>query len=37
MIAICYKGIAYPILWQFLPKAGSSNTAERKALMERFL
>ncbi len=37
MIAICYKGIAYPILWQLLPKAGNSNTAERKALMERFL
>ena len=37
MIAICYKGIAYPILWQLLPKAGNSNTAERKALMKRFL
>ena len=37
MIAICCKGIAYPILWQFLPKAGNSNTAERKALMERYL
>jgi len=37
MIAICYKGIAYPVLWQLLPKAGNSNTAERKALMERFL
>ena len=37
MIAICYKGIAYLILWQLLPKAGNSNTAERKALMEHFL
>ena len=37
MIAICYKGITYPILWQLLPEAGNSNTAERKALMERFL
>ena len=37
MIAICYKGIAYPILWQLLSKAGNSNTAERKALMEHFL
>jgi len=37
MIAICYKGIAYPILLQLLPKAGNSNTAERKALTERFL
>lgn len=37
MIAICYKGIAYPIVWRLLPKAGNSNTAERKALMRRFL
>ena len=37
MIAICYKGIAYPILWQLLPKAGNSNTTERKALTGRFL
>jgi hypothetical protein len=37
MITICYKGIAYPILWQLLPKAGNSNTAERKALRERLV
>lgn len=37
MIAICYRGIAYPIVWRLLPKAGNSNTAERKALMRRFL
>ena len=37
MIAIFYQGIAYPILWQLLAKVGNSNTAERKALMERFL
>ena len=37
MIAICYKGIAYPILWQLLLKAGNSNTAERKVLVGHFL
>lgn len=37
MIAICYRGIAYPVVWRLLPKAGNSNTRERKALTRRFL
>ena len=37
MIGICYRGMAYPIVWRLLPKAGSSNTEERIALMRRFL
>lgn len=37
MIAIAYKGIAFPIVWELLDKTGNSSTKERKALMRRFL
>jgi Transposase DDE domain len=37
MLALVYKGVAFPLLWMLLPKAGNSNTKERKELMERFL
>lgn len=37
MLGIAYRGIAVPLLWALLPKAGNSNTAERIALIERFL
>ena len=43
MIGFAYKGIAFPVLWKVLSKEdgsgkeGSSSTAERKALFERFL
>jgi hypothetical protein len=37
MIGFAYKGIAFPVLWETLPKRGTSSTAERKALFERFL
>jgi hypothetical protein len=30
-------GVAYPLVWTLLPKAGSSNAQERIDLMERFL
>ena len=36
-LGIAYKGIAFPLLWTLLPKAGNSNLGERIALMERFL
>lgn len=36
-LAVVYEGIAIPILWTCLPKKGNSNTAERIALMNRFL
>lgn len=36
-LAIVYQGIAIPILWSYLPKKGNSNTAERIALMTRFV
>ena len=37
VLGIAYRGIAVPVFWSVLDKAGNSNTAERKALMERFL
>jgi hypothetical protein len=37
LLGITYKGVAFPLLWTLLRKAGNSNTAERIALMERFL
>jgi hypothetical protein len=37
VLGIAYRGIALPMFWSVLGKAGNSNTAERIALMERFL
>ncbi|MCC6136253.1 MAG: hypothetical protein IT491_12910 [Gammaproteobacteria bacterium] len=37
VLGIAYRGIALPVFWSVLGKAGTSNTAERMALMERFL
>ena len=37
VLGIAYRGIALPVFWSVLGKAGNSNTAERIALMERFL
>ncbi len=37
VLGIAYRGIALPVFWSVLTTAGSSNTAERIALMERFL
>jgi Transposase DDE domain len=37
VIAIAHNGIALPIAWVNLEKAGNSNAAERKALLERVL
>ena len=37
VLGIAHKGIAFPLLWKLLPKAGSSNTQERIALIERFI
>lgn len=36
MLSICYEGIAFPLLWQLLPKKGNSNTKERIGLIARF-
>ena len=37
VLGIACHGIALPLFWSVLNKAGNSNTAERIALMERFL
>jgi hypothetical protein len=37
VLGIAYLGIAIPIFWIVLDKAGNSNTAERIALLERFI
>ena len=37
VLGIAYRGIALPVFWSVLGKAGNSSTAERVALMERFL
>ena len=37
VLGIVRDGVAYPLVWTLLPKAGSSNTQERIDLMARFL
>jgi hypothetical protein len=37
MLAVCYKGIAFPLRWQRLDKKGNSNTRERLALLDALL
>ena len=37
VLGIAYRGIALPLFWSVLGKAGNSNTAERVSWMERFL
>lgn len=37
VLGIAYRGIAIPLFWQALDKPGNSNTAERIALLERFI
>src|SRR5438128_9854528 len=37
MLAIIYRGIAFPVVWMVLPCGGSSNTEERMALLEIFI
>jgi hypothetical protein len=37
VLGIAHHGIALPIFWTVLDKAGNANTAERMALLQRFL
>lgn len=37
MLGIAYEGIAIPLFWSCLPKAGNSNVREQKALISRYL
>ena len=37
VLAIVYRGVAFPLLWTLLDKKGNSNTSERIDIMKRFL
>lgn len=37
MLAVAYEGLAIPLYWTLLPKAGSSNSTEQKILLNRFI
>ena len=37
VLGVAHRGLAVPLFWSVLGKAGNSDTAERIALMERFL
>ncbi len=37
VLAIVHQGVAFPVYWMFLNKKGNSNTAERIAIMEKFI
>ena len=37
VLSVVYHGVSVPLMWTALDKKGNSSTAERKALMERFL
>lgn len=37
MLGVCYKGLAFPLLFTMLPKRRNSNTIERIKLIERFI
>lgn len=37
VLAICYKGVAIPVLWTILDKKGNSNTQEREAIVAQFI
>ena len=36
VIGVVYHGVAFPLLFQLLPKFGNSNTNERIELIERY-
>ena len=35
-LGVVHEGIAFPLVWMLLDKAGNSNTSERIDLMEQF-
>jgi len=37
VLAIVYKGVAFPILYRMMPKFGNSNIGERIELMDRYI
>jgi len=37
MLGVCYKGLAFPLMFSMLHKRGNSNTHERIELVQRFI
>lgn len=37
VLAVCYHGVAFPIMFKMLPKSGNSNTGERIELIDEFI
>lgn len=37
VLSVVHQGVAFPVLWTFLPKKGHSNTNERIALLNTFI
>lgn len=37
VLGVAYQGVAFPVMWTRLDKKGNSDTAERLALVDRFL
>lgn len=37
MLAVVHDGVAYPLLFSMLPKKGTTNTQERKNLLNRYI
>jgi len=37
VLAVCYRGVAFPILFSLMPKRGNSNTAERMDIINRYI
>ena len=37
VLAIVYKGVAFPLLYKMMPKSGNSSTRERIELIDRFI
>lgn len=37
VLALVYNGVAFPLFWKVLGKAGNSNLHERKALLQEYL
>jgi hypothetical protein len=37
VLAVVYQGVAFPILFQLMPKRGNSHTTERIQIMNRFI
>jgi hypothetical protein len=37
VLAVVYKGVAFPLLYKMMPKSGNSSTRERIELIDRFI